>query len=80
MSRKCEAINDDDQDEDGSKEMKKAKGIKNHVVKKDIQRSDYMKFLQEEKNDYHQMASIRSYNHQVFTIKRNKKPLTPYDD
>lgn len=26
------------------------------------------------------MASIRSYNHQVFTIKQNKKSLTPYDD
>lgn len=45
----AEVIND--QDEDGSREMKKAKVV--FVVKKDTKQSDYVRCLQKEKTYYH---------------------------
>ena len=77
--QKFEVINNDDQDEDGGKEIKKAKGVKKYVVKKRHQ-TQRLYVSSRRKNYYHQTASIQSCNYQVFKIKQSKKYLTPYGD
>ena len=61
-------------------EMKKAKGVKKNVVKKDISHQDYVDCLFEERKFMHTMQTIRSFKHQLYTIKQNKVSLTPYGD
>ena len=61
-------------------EMKKAKVVKKNVVKKDISRQDYVDCLFEERKFMHTMQSIRSFKHQLYTIKQNKVSLSPYND
>ena len=61
-------------------EMKKAKGLKKNVVKKDISHQDYVDCLFEERKFMHTMQTIRSFKHQLYTIKQNKVSLSPYDD
>ena len=61
-------------------EMKKAKGVKKNVVKKDISHQDYVDCLFEERKFMHTMQTIRSFKHQLYTIKQNKVSLSPYDD
>ena len=59
------------------KEMKKAKGVKKNVVKKDISHQDYVDCLFEERKFMH---TIRSFKHQLYTIKQNKVSFSPLDD
>ena len=61
-------------------EMKKAKGVKKNVAKKDISHLDYVDCLFDERKFMHTMQSIRSFKYQLFTIKHNKISLSPYDD
>ena len=61
-------------------EMKKAKGVKKNIVKKDISHQDYVDCLFEERKFMHTMQTIRSFKHQLYTIKQNKVSLSPYDD
>ena len=61
-------------------EMKKAKGVKENVVKKDINHQDYVDGLFEERRFMHTMQSIRSFKHELYTIKQNKVSLSPYND
>ena len=61
-------------------EMKKAKGMKNTIVKKDISHQDYVDCLFEERKFMHTMQTIRSFKHQLYTIKQNQVSLSPYDD
>ena len=61
-------------------EMKKAKGVKKNVMKKDISHQDYVYCLFAERKFKHTMQTIRSCNHQLHTIKQNKVFLSPYDD
>ena len=61
-------------------EMKKAKGVKKNVVKKDISHQDYVDCLFEERKFMHTMQTIRSFKHQFCAIKQNKVSLSPYDD
>ena len=60
--------------------MKKAKGVKKNVAKKDISHEDYVDCLFEERKFIHTLQTIRSFKHQLCTIKQNKVSLTPYDD
>ena len=61
-------------------EIKKAKGVKKNVNKKDISHQDHVDFLFEERKFMHTMQTIRSIKHQLYTIKKNKAFLSPYDD
>ena len=61
-------------------EMKKAKGVKKNVVKKEISHQDFVDCLFEERKFMHTMQTIRSFKHQLYTIKQNKVSLSPYDD
>ena len=61
-------------------ELKKAKGVKKNVVKKDISHQDYVNCLFEEIKCMHTMQSIRLFKHKLYTIKQNKISLSPYDD
>ena len=61
-------------------EMKKAKGVKKNVVKKDISNQDYVDCLFEERKFMHTIQTIQSFKHQLYTIKQNKVSLGPYDD
>ena len=62
------------------KEMKKAKGVKKDVVKKDISHQGYVDCLFEETKFIHTMQIIQSFKHQLYTIKQNKVSLSPNDD
>ena len=61
-------------------EMKKVKGVKKNVVKKDMSHKDYVDCLFEERKFMRTMQSIRSFKHQLYTINQNKVSLSPYDD
>ena len=61
-------------------EMKKAKGVKKNVVKKDISHQDYVDCLFEERKFMHTMQTIRSFKHQLYTINLNKVSLSHYGD
>ena len=61
-------------------EMKKAKGVKKKIVKKDIGHQDYVYCLFEGRKFMHTIQTIRSFKHQLYTIKQNKVSLSPYDD
>ena len=54
-------------------EMKKEKGVKKNVVKKDISHQDYVDCLFEERKFMHTMQTIRSFKHQPSN--RIKSPL-----
>ena len=55
-------------------EMKKAKGVKKNVVKKNINHQDC---LFEERKFMHTMQTVRSFKHYLYTIKQNKVSLSP---
>ena len=61
-------------------EMKKAKSVKKNVVKKDISHQGYIDCLFEERKFMHTMQTIRSFKHQLYTIKQDKVSLSPDDD
>ena len=60
----------------GGKEVKKAKGVKKAVVKKEVSFKDYKKSLfgtiKEDIQQQTSFNSIRSYNHQLYSITVNK--------
>ena len=62
------------------KEKKTAKGVKKSVVKNDITHQDYKSTLFGKTMQNHTMMQIRSFNHQLYTVKLNKTSLSPYDD
>ena len=61
-------------------EMKKAKVVEKNVLKKDISHQDYVDCLFEERKFIHTVQSIRSFKHQLYTIKQSKVSLSPYYD
>ena len=61
-------------------EMKKAKGLKKNVVKKCISHQDYVDCLFEERKFMHNMLTIQSIKHELYTVKQNKVSFSPYDD
>jgi hypothetical protein len=59
--------------------IKKAKGVKRYVVKKNITHENYKQSLFEKKTFRHGMNMLRSYGHQVYGIHLNKISLSPLD-
>ena len=59
--------------------IKKAKGIRKYVVKKNMQHDHYKEALFDKKIFRHDMNMIRSYNHQIYGLCVNKISLSPLD-
>ena len=66
----------------GGGEKIKAKGIRSHVVKNHMTLEDHRKCLfgEEGLEAYKENVSIRSFNHQLMTIKTKKLTYNNYDD
>ena len=62
------------------KSMKKAKGVKKYVIKKNISHSDYRDCLFNDSEYLHSMNGIRSQKHVLYSMKQNKRTLCAYDD
>lgn len=65
---------------DGQADMKRAKGVKSYLLKKDITFNDYMSSLFNKSVWIKEQNSVRSINHQVFSIAQRRVVLSPYDD
>ena len=66
--------------EEGKDNFKKLKGISKVVVKKEIKHNDYNDVLESGKKLNRDVVSIRSFEHQLYTVKTNKTALTAYYD
>ena len=62
------------------KEMKKCKGIKKSVIKKEISNEDYKSCLFSDKNETRNMNLIRHRKHELFTENVEKIALSSNDD
>jgi hypothetical protein len=60
--------------------MKKAKGVKKYILKKDISFDDYKRCIDEHTTVSRSQNSIRSIRHEVLSIRQNKIALSPFDD
>ncbi|WP_221935842.1 hypothetical protein, partial [Klebsiella pneumoniae] len=67
-------------DEEEKNVIKKAKGIKSAYLKKKIKFENYLDCLKNNKTYKATYNTIRSYNHQIFSITEEKKSLSTYDD
>ena len=66
---------------DNDKEKKKLKGIKKNVVEREIGFKDYKRMILNNSNAIKKtMNTIRSINHEIYTISQNKVALCSYDD
>ena len=61
-------------------EHKKAKGVPKKTLKRALDFENYRKTLEENENKKIKFNSIRSYNHQLFSIESNKQGLSNYDN
>lgn len=61
-------------------DMKKAKGTKKYVLKRQIKFEDYLYCLNEDETIVKDQNSFRSKLHNVFTIRQTKSALSPFDD
>ena len=61
-------------------EVKKAKGIKKNVIKRDVVFDEYMKVLQDKCVVLKQQRMIRSYKMKLFTVQQEKIALSGDDD
>ena len=61
-------------------QFKKAKGVKKNVVRKTFVFQVYLDCLRTGQLLYREMASIRSYNHEIHTIQQKKIALSAFDD
>ncbi|KAL4103266.1 hypothetical protein QTP88_018643 [Uroleucon formosanum] len=75
-------IGKDERGDDKTHEKIKAKGIRGHVVKKHMTLEDHKKCLfgEDGVEVYKENVSIRSFKHQIKTIKSNKLTYNSYDD
>ena len=64
----------------GNTEKKTAKGVKRKVVENKLPHTTHTECLMESRVEMCSMNHIRSYNHQLYSIKLNKIGLSPYDD
>lgn len=60
--------------------MKKGKGVKKSVLKKEISFDDYYNCVKNNCIEVRKQYSIRSKNHNVYTISTEKIALNPFDD
>lgn len=65
---------------EGKDSVKKAKGVKKHIVKNRITFDDYIKCLQEGSEIHANQKLFRSNLHNVSTIEQTKIALSPHDD
>ena len=65
--------------EDNNTNIKKAKGIKKNVVKKQIRHLQYKECLFDKKTFRHGMNTLRSKHHQMYGQYLNKVSLSPFD-
>ena len=65
--------------ENNNKNIKKAKGIKKNVVKKNIRHLQYKECLFYKKTFRHGMNTLRSLGHQIYGQHLNKVSLSPFD-
>jgi len=63
-----------------NKQKKRAKGIKQNIVKNIITHDDYRKVVLNGTKEYSTMKTIRSSNHQLCSYSINKVGLCAYDD
>ena len=63
-----------------TKNVKKAKGVKKNVVKRDLKHEDYLECIQNSSMMRHKMKGLRSDHHQVSSYEFNKISLSCYDD
>lgn len=61
-------------------EIKKAKGVKEYVVKKEITFDDYVNCLENNVEIEKSQNTFRTKLHKVYTIQVTKKALSPFDD
>ena len=61
-------------------ETRKAKGVKKNVIKNTLSFEDYKKCLFSEEEVMKDMNTIRSKNHDVFSMTMNKVALSSNDD
>ena len=59
---------------------KKAKEILKNIVKNVIIHEDYKKILFNNDHIYHRTKTIRSENHEIYSLEINKKSLSSFDD
>ena len=64
----------------GSKELKKCKGVKKCVVKKDIKFEDYKRCLLTREMEHRLQLTLISKLHRISTIETNKLALSSEDD
>lgn len=62
------------------KELKKAKGVKRSVIKKQLTIDDYRKIVERGGLIFRKMNTFRSYSHDIYTEMRNKVALSHHDD
>ena len=65
---------------DNGKNEKTAKGIRKYVIKKNIAHQDYKDTLQNNKQTYYTIKTIRSGCHQLVSYELNKISLSCFDD
>ena len=65
--------------EDDEKIIKKAKGVKKSVVKKQIMHEQYKETLFGSKQLWHGMNILRSEGHEIYGMHVNKISLSPFD-
>ena len=65
--------------EGGRKNIKKAKGVKKSVVKKQIMHEQYKETLFGKKQLWHGMNMLRSEGHEIYGMHINKISLSPFD-
>ena len=59
--------------------IKKAKGVKKYVIKKQINFDNYRDALFNKKKYTHSMNMLRSMHHNIYGLKVNKTTLSPLD-
>ncbi|EFN66703.1 hypothetical protein EAG_06525, partial [Camponotus floridanus] len=59
---------------------KKSKGVKNSVVARTLTFDDYERCLRREIEMTREQLCLRSKLHEVYTVRKSKVALSPYDD
>lgn len=64
----------------GTKAKKVAKGVKKNIIEHELTHHLYKGCLFNDTVEYHNMKSIRSYSHELYTVSLNKVSLSSYDN